>query len=87
MGDKIEVEKDDWILGFDGHSLQNTSAGAWAVRKDGGQFDAFSGATITPRGVVKAVHESLTFFAAHHDELVVMGDDSEAATAAGDVSQ
>jgi electron transport complex protein RnfG len=87
LGDKIEVERDDWIRGFDGHSLRNTPASAWAVRKDGGQFDAFSGATITPRGVVKAVHESLTFFAAHQNELVVMGDDSETATTADEVNR
>lgn len=65
LGDRIEVEKDHWILGFNGHSLTNTSAAQWHVKKDGGDFDQFSGATITPRGVTRAVHEGLEFFAAH----------------------
>lgn len=38
------------ILGFNGKSLENTSAQQWYVKKDGGEFDAFTGATITPRG-------------------------------------
>jgi electron transport complex protein RnfG len=70
LGDKIEVEKSDWIKGFDGRSLDNTTAKEWAVRKDGGIFDQFSGATITPRAVVKAVVKGLSFFAAHQAELL-----------------
>lgn len=63
LGDRIEIAKDPWITGFNGLSLSNTSASQWAVKKDGGQFDQFTGATITPRAVVKAVHEGLIFFA------------------------
>ncbi len=62
LGDGIEVEKSDWITRFDGLSLQNTPRSRWAVKKDGGMFDQFSGATITPRAVVKAVREGLAFF-------------------------
>jgi len=69
LGDKIEVEKDDWINRFTGHSLDNTTGAEWHVKKDGGLFDQFSGATITPRGVVKAVHAGLEFFQAHQAEL------------------
>lgn len=69
LGDKIEAQKDHWILGFSGRSLDNTSATEWAVKKDGGRFDQFSGATITPRAVVKAVHEGLLYFQAHRDEM------------------
>lgn len=78
LGDRIEEKKDNWILGFNGHSLQNTTDTQWHVKKDGGQFDQFSGATITPRGVVKAVHDGLIFFNEHRDELAVMRQDSEA---------
>lgn len=70
LGDKIEAEKSGWIKGFDGRSLDNTSARQWAVKKDGGIFDQFSGATITPRAVVKAVVKGLNFFAAHKAELL-----------------
>ncbi|MCG7899469.1 MAG: electron transport complex subunit RsxG [Candidatus Thiodiazotropha lotti] len=70
LGDKIEVAKDDWILGFNEHSLDNTSNQQWRVKKDGGKFDQFSGATITPRAIVTAVHEGLIFFQQHTDELL-----------------
>lgn len=72
LGDKIEIAKNKWILDFNGRSLNNTSETEWHVKKDGGRFDQFSGATITPRGVVAAVHEGLKFFKAHQDELAVM---------------
>ena len=63
LGDKIEVAKDDWILGFSGKSLSDPTPENWKVQRDGGVFDQFSGATITPRAVVKAIHRGLTFFA------------------------
>jgi electron transport complex protein RnfG len=70
LGDKIEVTKDDWILGFNKLSLANRTTQQWHVKKDGGQFDQFSGATITPRAVVAAVHGGLSFFNDHKDELL-----------------
>jgi electron transport complex protein RnfG len=60
LGDKIEVEKDDWIYSFDGLSFKKLSEEKWKVKKDGGIFDQFSGATITPRIIVKAIHRALT---------------------------
>ncbi|MCG7986323.1 MAG: electron transport complex subunit RsxG [Candidatus Thiodiazotropha weberae] len=80
LGDKIEVAKDDWILGFNNHSLVNTSNQQWRVKKDGGEFDQFSGATITPRAIVIAVHDGLIFFQQHTDELLrppVINSDDE----------
>ena len=65
LGDSIELTKSDWILGFDGRSTANTAAGAWAVKKDGGEFDQLTGATITPRAIVSAVYEALRFFEAN----------------------
>ena len=65
LGDKIEAEKSDWILGFAGKSLQNPALSGWAVRKDGGEFDQFTGATITPRAVVKAIRGVLTWSQPH----------------------
>lgn len=62
LGDKIELAKDDWITGFSGLSLLSPTTTGWAVKKDGGQFDAFTGATITPRAVVKGVFETLQLF-------------------------
>lgn len=70
LGDRIEVAKDDWILAFNGRSLGDPPAERWAVRKDGGEFDQFSGATITPRAVVGALKVGLQGFAAHRDALI-----------------
>jgi Na+-translocating ferredoxin:NAD+ oxidoreductase subunit G len=70
LGDKIEAEKSNWIKGFDGRSLDNTNDRQWAVKKDGGIFDQFSGATITPRAVVRAVYKGLKFFSEHKAELM-----------------
>lgn len=70
LGDKIEANKSNWILKFEGHSLQNLSAEQWAVKKDGGQFDQFSGATITPRAIVRSVYQGLRFFKNHQAELL-----------------
>lgn len=70
LGDKIEVAKGDWITRFTGLSLGNPAPDKWKVKKDGGQFDQFSGATITPRGVVKAVREGLELFADNKTQLL-----------------
>ena len=70
LGDKIEAAKDDWITKFTGLSLGNPPEDQWKVKKDGGQFDQFSGATITPRAVVKSLHEALQFFEAHKAEML-----------------
>lgn len=69
LGDKVESDRSDWIYGFKGKSLDNPKPENWAVRKDGGRFDQFTGATITPRAVVKAVHNALIYFKEHRDAL------------------
>lgn len=69
LGDKIELAKSKWIRDFEGKSLDDPKPEKWAVRKDGGVFDQFAGATITPRAVVKAVKSGLDFFAAHRQEI------------------
>ena len=63
LGDKIEPAKDHWIYEFEGKSLGAPPADKWAVKKDGGVFDQFAGATITPRAVVRAVKSGLELFA------------------------
>lgn len=68
LGDKIEASKADWIKSFDGKSLETAR---WAVKKDGGDFDQFAGATITPRAVVNAVKGGLETFASH--KLAILG--------------
>lgn len=69
LGDGIEVEKSDWILGFKGKSLRKPPSRAWAVESDGGEFDQFTGATITPRAVVDAVRAALEYYRLNRQDL------------------
>ncbi len=62
LADKLEISKSDWITVFNGLSLQNLPREKWAVKKDGGDFDQFTGATITPRAVVGRVLNGLDFY-------------------------
>ena len=58
LGDKIERRISNWILGFTNQSINEHNLSEWAVKKDGGKFDQFSGATITPRAVVNQTKRS-----------------------------
>ncbi len=69
LGDRIDAAKSDWILQFDGKSLAMPEPSGWAVKKDDGQFDSLTGATVTSRAVVKAVKNTLLYFDQHKDEL------------------
>lgn len=62
LGDVIELQKSDWVLGFDGKGLDNPSREQWAVMRDGGVFEQFTGATITPRAIVGAVKNTLLYY-------------------------
>ena len=70
LGDKIEAAKSSWIRAFDGKSIGRPPLDKWGVRKDGGVFDQFAGATVTPRAVVKAVKGGLEFYAEHRKEIL-----------------
>ena len=69
LGDKIERRKADWIDQFRGLSLQQPAEANWTVRKDGGEFDGFTGATITPRAVIHALRRVQQYHAAHREQL------------------
>lgn len=69
LGDKIEVAKTDWINEFNNKTLTNPAEKLWKVKKDGGVFDQFTGATITPRAIVKAVHRALDYYQINRDRL------------------
>jgi Na+-translocating ferredoxin:NAD+ oxidoreductase subunit G len=69
LGDPIDERKSNWIRAFVGLSLDNLKIDQWRVKKDGGAFDQFTGATITPRAVVKQVKNSLNYFNANKDKL------------------
>lgn len=69
LGDKIEIRKNQWINSFTGRKVLSEKDSRWAVRKDGGIFDQFTGATITPRAVVKAVHKTVLYFKSEQQQL------------------
>jgi electron transport complex protein RnfG len=69
LGDKIEERKSDWVLSFNGKSLSNPPPERWEVKRDGGEFDQFTGATITPRAIVHAVKNTLIYVQQQGDVL------------------
>ena len=78
LGDKVDLKKSDWILGFNDKSLINPTPDAWKVKKDGGEFDQFTGATITPRAVVRQVKLALDYFNA--DRARILGHSTNQGT-------
>lgn len=78
LGDKLELAKSQWILSFDGKSLSMPAPENWGVRKDGGAFDQFTGATITPRAVVQAVYRALQYFDENRDSLLDLSNQEPA---------
>lgn len=69
LGDKVEMKKSDWVLDFNGRSLDNPGLEGWTVAKNGGVFDQFTGATITPRAVTGAVRNTLLYFREHRPDI------------------
>lgn len=69
LGDDIELKKSPWILSFNGRSLKNPPPQRWKVEKDGGDFDQFTGATITPRAIVTQVKAVLDLVEEHHRQI------------------
>ena len=74
LGDGIDTRRSDWIQVFDGRSIGNPPPARWALQRDGGAFDQLTGATITSRAVVKAVHRAVAYFNTHRDELFATPD-------------
>lgn len=69
LGDQIDYKKSHWVDGFIGRSLGDPVEARWTVKKDGGVFDQFTGATITPRAVSRAVYRALKYFEANRQRL------------------
>ncbi|HAS61316.1 MAG TPA: electron transport complex subunit RsxG [Vibrio sp.] len=75
LGDKIDLRVSDWILGFAGKQATADNESSWHVRKDGGQFDQFTGATITPRAVVKSVKRTVDYINQNQQQLLTQPRD------------
>ncbi|MEH6626845.1 MAG: electron transport complex subunit RsxG [Motiliproteus sp.] len=70
LGDRVDLKKSSWVLGFNNQRL-SAEDNSWAVKKDGGRFDQFTGATITPRAVVNASKRALLLFEKHKAQLLL----------------
>ena len=71
LGDKVDLKKTDWILDFNGKSLVNPEQAGWDVKNNGGVYDQFTGATITPRAVVRQIAATLKYFSTDSERLLV----------------
>lgn len=69
LGDRVESSKSNWVKQFNGHSLLDPEPTGWAIKGDGGQFDQLTGASVTPRAIIKAIKETLLYFDAHSEEI------------------
>jgi len=69
LGDKIEPARSNWVFQFDDRSIGDPVAARWAIRNDGGDFDQLTGASVTPRAIIKAIRGTLLYFDAHRDEI------------------
>ena len=70
LGDMIESSKSDWAEQFDGRSLGDPVVTGWKIKRDGGEFDQLTGASVTPRAVVKAIRQTLEYFEANSESLL-----------------
>jgi len=66
------IELDSFKEQFSGKSLENSKlvAGNMAVVNDGGDVQAITGATISPRAIVQAVSAGMKLFGDHRAEIV-----------------
>lgn len=69
LGDRVESTKSDWVKQFNGRSLVDPKPVGWSIKGDGGQFDQLTGASVTPRAIIKAIRETLLYFDTHQEEI------------------
>lgn len=77
LGDKVELRKSNWINSFTGKQYIVKQDSRWKVKKDGGMFDQFTGATITPRAVVNSVKNTVTDFSTNQSKFFNGSNDCE----------
>lgn len=69
LGDRIEIGKSDWIETFAGLSLESLPEERWHIRRDDGDIDQLSGASVTSRAVVHGIRDTLLYFAANAESV------------------
>lgn len=80
LGDQIELQHSDWIRQFEKRSLNNPEVSGWRIRRDGGEFDQLTGASVTPRAIVSAVRDALLYFTRHKDAIFAAPAQKKGAT-------
>jgi electron transport complex protein RnfG len=75
LGDQIDEDRSDWVGQFNGRSLADPELPGWRLKRDGGEFDQLSGASVTPRAVLKAIRETLVWYEAHRDDVFATDED------------
>lgn len=70
LGDKIDIQRSNWMTQFDGTSLTMPDSTLWKTQKDGGSFDQLTGATVTSRAVISGVLDTLSAFAKNRSTLL-----------------
>lgn len=69
LGDRVESGKSDWAQQFNGRSLLDPQPDGWRIKVDGGEFDQLTGASVTPRAIVKAVRQTLLYFDQNREDI------------------
>lgn len=77
LGDRVETSKSDWVQQFNGRALGDPSIENWKIKRDGGEFDQLTGASVTPRAIVKAAKETLLYFDANRVAVFSAAADGE----------
>jgi electron transport complex protein RnfG len=77
LGDRIDQSRSDWVYQFDSRSLADPVEARWLLAVDGGEFDQLTGASVTPRAVIKAIRDTLLFFDANRDEIFTVPANEE----------
>jgi electron transport complex protein RnfG len=70
LGDAIDSGRSEWLEQFVGRSLESTPTPQWDLKNAGGDFDGITGATVTARAVIDAVHDALRYFEQHREQLL-----------------
>jgi len=77
LGDRVESTKSDWVKQFDGRSLGDPVTSGWKIQGDGGEFDQLTGASVTPRAIIKAITETLVYFEANRVAVFAAAADAQ----------
>lgn len=72
LGDAFEHDDGRWLTQLAGRSLADPPDSRWALRRDGGEFDQFSHATVTPRAILARVKAVLLAYSIQRDRWLTL---------------